>query len=191
MTSSDEQSISQGVSNHSHNQFNRHALLIFSLHLGELFKFTNFIVKTRLNLADVDDMRENVRLTLEGFLNKALMPRLRSSAAVGSADSEINAYRFAVTVNRVAYLKKPSNCKVVRLETLRTSTDCFRAIVEYSQANLKCELPFVFCTPHASVRLVRRRDVWISIEFRKTNAYSMHTHILTWARMDGSGKQRK
>ena len=65
-------------------------------------------------------------------------------------------YLFEANIDRVCYLKKPSNCKTIRLEQIKSSTDCFRAMVEFSRRSELNERPLIFVTCHANVTLNKR-----------------------------------
>ena len=109
------------------------------------FKLQNFVIKSRLNFTELSLLKEDISRLFEQFLNQVLLKSLNINT-----NSHQNYYRCVV--NRVCYLKKPSNCKTIRVETIKSSTDCLRAIVEYSRVNESTrELPYVFLTTHSSV----------------------------------------
>lgn len=146
----------------SHGEFYRHSYIVFCVSIGpsEQFKFNNFLIKAQLKFADVDVLRENIRERLEMFCNGYLLEKLRASCNANGVYSSI---QFGVTVSRICFLKKPSNCRTVRLESIKNSTDCFRAVVEYSRKKPVMTfagddnhlLPYVFITAHANVSIRR------------------------------------
>lgn len=113
------------------------------------FKLQNFVIKSRLNFTELSLLKENIGRLFEQFLNQVLAKCV--TLGTTPAYSAYPPY-YRCVVNRVCYLKKPSNCKTIRVETIKSSTDCLRAIVEYSRVNESTrELPYVFLTTHSSV----------------------------------------
>lgn len=151
----------------SSSEFLRHTLIIFSINLDSsllttttnshssstsdsvnTFKLYNFVIKSRLNFTDLGCLKDEIARLFEQFLNQVLTKCL-SHHTHPQYDA---APWYRCVVNRVCYLKKPSNCKTIRVETIKSSTDCFRAIVEYSRLNEHTrELPYVLLTTHSSV----------------------------------------
>lgn len=125
--------------------FNRDALIVFCLFVGGN-KFNNLLIRSKLNFADINALKEDVRQNLEGFLLKTLKH-------MNLNNNILNRFNLNININRLFYLKKPANCKTIRLDQIKSSTDCFRAIVEYSRFNEMNEKPFVFTTVHASVSI--------------------------------------
>lgn len=131
-------------------EFMRHSLVIFCLSSpGENFdsnnvKSKNYVVKSQLNFTDLDALKEDLKLIFASFLQDVFK---KLNLDINTKDES----NFRAILNRVCYLKKPSNCKTIKLETIKTSTDCFRAIVEYSRANSSKELPYVLVTCHATI----------------------------------------
>ncbi len=132
-------------------EFNRDSLIVFCLCAGEN-KFNNFLIKSKLNFADINALKEDVKQKLEAFLVKTLYSIDENEASCSSRPLS-ESIDTCVSINRVFYLKKPANCRTIRLDQMKSSTDCFRAIVEYSRFNEAKERPLVFTTVHASVSL--------------------------------------
>lgn len=109
--------------------FKRNTLVIFSLDSTG----SNYVLRTKLNYTDATVLNSGIKDLFESLLK------------------EVTDKKYRLQLNRICYLKKPSNCKTIKLETIKTSTDCFRAIVEYSRSNASKELPFVLVTCHLSV----------------------------------------
>lgn len=129
-------------------EFTRHSLFIFCLNCSSSgensnFKLENYVIPTELNFTDLSALKDDLKKVIGEFFNE-LMDKLNLNR------SGLN---YKAILNRVCYLKKPSNCKTIKLETIKTSTDCFRAIVEYSRSNsdFSNELPYVLVTCHASI----------------------------------------
>ena len=136
-------------SNEASNQFLRDSLIVFCLGFGEdrSLKLNNFLINCKLNFTDINILKENLRKNIKLFLCQ-IFPSISPKITYEMVNKNLN-----LVINRVCYLKKPSNCKNIRLEQIKSSTDCFRAIVEYSRANNKKEKPCVFLTTHASVQI--------------------------------------
>ncbi|CAF0713619.1 unnamed protein product [Brachionus calyciflorus] len=115
--------------NSASESFNRNSFVIFSVDSINL----NYVLKTQLSFTDTATLHTGIENLFENLMR------------------ELTEKKFRLQLNRICYLKKPSNCKSIKLETIKTSTDCFRAIVEYSRTNLNKELPFVLVTCHLSV----------------------------------------
>ncbi len=132
-------------------EFFRPALLIFSLALGTNahFKFNNFFVHETLDFTDLHVLKRDIKQCLDTFLN-VYMLKDKFNMTNGSIESKA---AFETKVTSVFCLKKPSNCKTIKLEEIRTSTECFRALVEYSRGNGLNETPCVLVTVKASVYL--------------------------------------
>jgi hypothetical protein len=196
------------------NEFHRDSLLMFCLNFGTLssmsssscmsgsggggggiqdgvsnslfkFKFSNFLMRIKLVFTELDVLKEDIKKSLDEFLNEHVLNRLLSasqSSLIGSENDEsssqaresqveeklqieeeakansvsLSDYVFEANIDRVCYLKKPSNCKTIRLEQIRSSTDCFRAMVEFSRRSELNERPLIFVTCHANVTLNRK-----------------------------------
>lgn len=124
-------------------EFKRDSFIVFCIQLNEQ-KINNLLLRSRLNFADFNDLKNDLKRDLEAFLIKIF-------STILSKDLKI--IGLSTTINRVFYLKKPANCKTIRLDQMKTSTDCFRAIVEYSRFNELNEKPIVFTTINASVSI--------------------------------------
>lgn len=109
--------------------FKRWCLIVFSFEKTSC----NYVVKSKLTFTEANGLKTQIKELFENLL------------------SHVADRKFNVQINRVCYLKKPTNCKTIKLENIKTSTDCFRAIVEYSKLNAHKELPFVLLTCHLSV----------------------------------------
>jgi hypothetical protein len=135
-------------------EFDRDSLIVFCLFAGES-KFNNFLIRSKLNFADIDALKEDVKHNLEAFLKTlhSIDENETISCSNNNNRSLSESVEMCVSINRVFYLKKPANCKTIRLDQMKSSTDCFRAIVEYSRFNETNEKPLVFTTVHASVSL--------------------------------------
>ncbi len=196
------------------NEFHRDSLLMFCLNFGTSssssvnaggvhsdggvsnsafkFKFSNFLMRIKLVFTELDVLKEDIKKSLDEFLNEHVLNRLLSVSAAAAQSSNpendetndteskntnqeeeaeaedrlqieeetttesLSDYVFEANIDRVCYLKKPSNCKTIRLEQIRSSTDCFRAMVEFSRRSELNERPLIFVTCHANVTLNRK-----------------------------------
>jgi hypothetical protein len=133
----------------------RNSLLIFSLSIDDgensVIKFNNYIILTKFYFADFNELKDDIRSNLDKFLNYYLVKQLENDMC--GLDLKENEYSLNTTISKVAYIKKPSNCKTIKLEHIKSSSECYRAIVEYSKPNEMKEKPFVFLTCNASVNL--------------------------------------
>ena len=133
----------------------RNSLLIFSLSIDDgensVIKFNNYIILTKFYFADFNVLKDDIRSNLDKFLNNYIVKQLENDMC--GLDLKENEYSLSTTISKVAYIKKPSNCKTIKLEHIKSSSECYRAIVEYSKPNEKKEKPFVFLTCNASVNL--------------------------------------
>lgn len=111
-------------------KFKRWCLVMFSLEKTSC----NYVIKSRLNFTEINVLKQEISDLLEYLL------------------SRVTNKKFQMQINRICYLKKPTNCKAIKLQSINTSTDCFRAIVEYSKLNSNQELPFVLLTCHSSIK---------------------------------------
>lgn len=118
------------TSDESEEKFKRWCLVVFSLEKTSC----NYVIKSRLNFTEANVLKQEINELFEYLL------------------SCVTNKKFKVQTNRVCYLKKLTNCKTIKLESINTSTDCFRAIVEYSKLNSNKELPFVLLTCHSSIK---------------------------------------
>jgi hypothetical protein len=98
-----------------------------------------------------DDNEENNKLQIEEDETEDKNADNNKNANIALSD-----YVFEANIDRVCYLKKPSNCKTIRLEQIKSSTDCFRAMVEFSRRSELNERPLIFVTCHANVSLNKR-----------------------------------
>ena len=141
----------------SKNEFDRDTLLIFCLNMGDgeatKFKFNNYLVKIKLVFTELDVLKDDIKKSLDEFLNSYLVKRFKQEQPTTENSEYESEYAFDTHIDKVCYLKKPSNCKTIRLEQIKSSTDCFRAMVEFSRRNEFNEKPFIFVTCHAKVFL--------------------------------------
>ena len=106
------------------------------------------MIQEKLNFTDLNVLKDDIKKCLDTFLNDYLLKKLNLKN--GSYDLTTT---FQTNINSVFYLKKPSNCKTIKLEEIKSSTDCFRALVEYSRVNSLNEKPYVLVTIKADVLL--------------------------------------
>jgi hypothetical protein len=154
------------LNNNINEEFDRCSLVIFCLHMNNnhkeigCLKFDNLVLSTRLKFTDLEELKSD----LEIYLNEFLCDFFRLNKKNNQEQQQQDNVKLKAVLNRVCYLKKPSNCRTIRLETIKSSTDCFRAIVEYSRVNhynngfcgSSKELPYVLLTAHASVKIITK-----------------------------------
>jgi hypothetical protein len=130
--------------------FYKPSLIIFSLSIGQNnhFKFNNYLIQEKLNFTDLNVLKDDIKKCLDTFLNDYLLKKLNLKNGSNNLTTI-----FQTNINSVYYLKKPSNCKTIKLEEIKSSTDCFRALVEYSRVNSINERPYVLVTIKANVIL--------------------------------------
>lgn len=124
-------------------EFKRDSLIVFCVQLNEQ-KINNLLLRAKLNFADFNDLKNDIKRNLEIFILKIFNSNMLKDLRIISLNT---------IINRLFYLKKPANCKTIRLDQIKSSTDCFRAIVEYSRFNESNEKPIVFTTVNASVSI--------------------------------------
>jgi len=145
-------------SNLTNTDFSRNSLILFCLSFGENehFKLNNMIINAILNFTDLNILKANIKQNLDILLNQYILKEKLQLNFSHDTDPKEKFQQFSLHVDmkKVFYLKKPMNCKTIKLEQINTSTDCFRAIVEYSRFNSAKETPFVLITCNATVNLI-------------------------------------